>query len=277
MNTRALVTLAVGENYSAIWREFCEPNWRRYAEKYHFDLICLSQLLDTSSQAQGRSPAWQKCLIPNFAQRYERVIWIDADVVINDRVAPDIAEGVPVEKVGAVPEHRYSHIEPQTSQELLERMREFWPHLRRRGDTVQEYYQDWGLPGDCDRAINTGVMVLSPRHHRPLLEHVYYTYQEKVGREWHMEMRPLSYELNRAGLVHWIDPRFNLMWLDQKLLYYPFLLKPRAGSIKRKIAKFTVLDIMRDCINAAFQRSFFFHLGGLQMEEMRLIDGTEGR
>jgi hypothetical protein len=32
----------------------------------------------------------------------------------------------------------------------------------------------------------------SPQYHRELLEKTYTTYEEKGGREWHMEMRPLS-------------------------------------------------------------------------------------
>jgi hypothetical protein len=28
-----------------MWQQVCKPNWQRYAEKYHLDLICLSQPL----------------------------------------------------------------------------------------------------------------------------------------------------------------------------------------------------------------------------------------
>jgi len=287
-NTQAMVTLVVGESYSAIWQQLCEPNWRRYAEKYHLDLICLSQPLDTSKRAQERSAAWQKCLIlsQDFAQRYEQVVWMDADIMINNRTAPNVIEGVPVEKVGAAQEITLSHTEPKTARELLDRIGEFWPHLRPMVRyTAREYYTVYGLPDECDQVINTGVMVLSPRHHQALLEKVYYTYEEKRGREWHQEMRPLSYELNHAGLVHCIDSRFNLMWFPQQLLYYPFLLQPQIGSalpsrVKRKLRKLTGLDPLRTlqiaCINAAFQRSYFFHLGGLHMEEMSMIHQRAG-
>jgi hypothetical protein len=40
MNTKAMVTLALGESYSALWQQICKPSWQRYAEKYHLDLIC---------------------------------------------------------------------------------------------------------------------------------------------------------------------------------------------------------------------------------------------
>jgi hypothetical protein len=287
-NTRAMATLVVGESYSAIWHQVCEPNWQRYAEKYHLDLVCLSQPLDTSKRAQERSAAWQKCLIlsQDFAQRYEQVVWMDADIMINNRTAPSVVEGVPVEKVGAAQEMTLSHTEPKPGRELLDRIGEFWPNVQPViRYTPREYYTVYGLPDDCDRVINTGVMVLSPSHHRALLEKVYYAYEEKRGREWHMEMRPLSYELNHAGLVHWIDSRFNMMWLPHKFLYYPFLLQPQIGSalssrVKRKLCKLIGVDPLRTlhtaCINAAFQRSYFFHLGGIYMEEISMINQQAG-
>jgi hypothetical protein len=263
MNRRALVTLVLGQEYAAIWRQICQPNWQRYADKFHLDLICLDQPLDTSQRAQQRSPAWQKCLILSqpCVQYYEQVVWMDADILINHRRALNVFDDVPVEKVGAAEEFRFSG---SPGCEMLDRMSEVWPHVRPMIQyTPREFYAAFGLPDDCDHAINTGVMVLSPLH-QALLEKVYYQYEEKPGRAWHMEMRPLSYELNRAGLVRDIDPRFNVMWLCQKFLHYPFLLRPR---LKHKLCGFDSA-----CINVAFQRSYFFHLGGMYVADMRMIE-----
>src|SRR5262249_2560197 len=56
-----------------------------------------------------------------------------------------------------------------------------------------------------------GVLVLSPRHHRELLEHVYNSYQDLGGEQMNYEMRPLSFEIQENGLQHWIDNRFNAL------------------------------------------------------------------
>lgn len=275
MNAQAIVTLALGD-YAGMWRRFCEPNWKQYAEKHGFDLICLEQPLDASIRAQNRSPSWQKCLVASLevAQRYERIVWLDADIVINNGAAPNITDDVPLAKVGAVPELRYTHTAPELARELRERMREFWPHARHMiPDTAAEYYQSWGLPGACDRVMNAGVMVLSPRHHRAALEHVYYTYQDRPGPGWHMEMRPLSYELNRAGLVHWLDRRFNLFWLEQQFLHYSFLFQAAMKrNAERAIGRLIGYDPLRLCINVAFRRSYFFHIGGAQLNDIRHVD-----
>jgi hypothetical protein len=274
-NKKAIVTLAVGGKYHANWKKFCEPNWKQYADRYGFDLVCLESPLDTSERAQARSVAWQKCLILgiDFAGNYDQVVWIDSDIMIN-ACAPDLTTGVPLDKVGAAEDASYSEMV------FLKRAFKLWPGAI-INQTPQEYYSMYGLPADCDRVLNTGVMVLSPRFHRTILEHVYYAYEEKGGREWHMEMRPLSYELVKAGAVHWIDSRFNRMWPIEEIVHYPFLLQGPApqglrARIEQKIQTVANSSSSRRlraaCLNATFQSSYFLHLGGMQTNEMQMVN-----
>jgi len=273
-NQKAIVTIAIGQNYYANWKKFCEPNWRQYGERYGFDLICLERPLDTSERARMRSVAWQKCLIlgQDFAGSYDQICWIDSDIMIN-AFAPDIAAGVPLDKVGATYETTFSPV-------YLKRAFMLWP-TSIINYTPQEYYSTYGLQADCDKVLNTGVLVLSPRFHRTILEHVYNSYEEKGGREWHMEMRPLSYELVKAGAVHWIDPRFNLMWPSEEIMHYPFLLQPPArqglrARIERKIRTVVNSSSLRRlhaaCLNASFQSSFFLHFGGNDTDQMEMVN-----
>ena len=103
-NSKAIVTLAVGDDFAAQWERLCRANRQKYAERHGYDLICFKEPLDDSERAVRRSPSWQKCLIlsqPSVA-RYERVVWMDADILINCVSAPCVVEGVAAEKVGAV-------------------------------------------------------------------------------------------------------------------------------------------------------------------------------
>jgi hypothetical protein len=273
-NQKAIVTLAIGEKYHTPWKKYCEPNWRRYADRYGFDLICLESPLDTSERARMRSVAWQKCLIlsQNFASGYDQMVWIDSDIMFNSG-APDITASVPLEKVGAAYEMTFSPV-------YLNRAFKLWPTAI-INYTPREYYSAYGLQPDCDKVLNTGVMVLSPGFHRTILERVYYSYEEKGGREWHMEMRPLSYELVKAGVVHWIDPRFNLMWPSEEIIRYPFLVKPPAqqglrARIERKIKSVVNSSSSRRlraaCLNATFQSNFFLHFGGNDTDQMEMVN-----
>src|SRR3972149_742593 len=227
--SKAIVTLAIGHRYRTSWRRFCEANWRQYTDKHGYDLICIEEPLDSSARASQRSPAWQKCLIlsQSFAREYERVVWLDADILINSRAAPCVVDAVPVEKAGAV--EVFSEPKPELNADALRRMYEYWGPVTIANYSPEDYYRNWGLPGGFDKVLSSGTLVLSPAHHREILEHVYYGYEEKGGPEWNLEMRPLGYELQKAGVVHWIDHRFVLNWYEYRFLYYPFLIDWRVS------------------------------------------------
>ena len=274
-NTKAIVTIAIGEKYYANWKKFCEPNWKQYGDKYGFDLICLERPLDTSERARARSISWQKCLVlsQDFAASYDRIVWIDSDIMFNNACAPDITVGVPLDKVGAVEDLTFSHLA------FLKRAFKLWPEAV-INYTPQEYYSAWGLPGDCDEFFNPGVMVLSPQFHRTILEHVYYDYEEKGGLEWHMEQRPLCYELLKAGIVHWIDLRFNIVLEFEEIAQYPFLRPPPAPTglgvrIERKIQEvvnsYSLRTLRAAALNTLFQSSFCLHFSGNRIEEMQMV------
>jgi hypothetical protein len=283
-NSKVIVTLAVGNAYWQPWKSTCEANWRTYGAKHGYDIICFDKPLDNSARARNRSPAWQKCLIlsQDVLQKYERVVWIDSDILINHHVAPAIDAEVPLEKVGAVEEFTYSDNFGTLPHQLLERMYSYWKKSVINYSS-KEYYTNYGLPSGFDKVVQTGVLVLSPRHHRSLLEKVYNNHEEKGGPEWNYEMRPLSYELLKADAIHWVDPRFNLMWVYSLFLHYPFLTNHKTGSsfgdrLKRKLA--AAMDapsfntVQGACLTAAFLNSFFFHVGGVGMEKLKFVDQT---
>ncbi|MGP8244585.1 MAG: hypothetical protein ACLQVN_08715, partial [Bryobacteraceae bacterium] len=186
-----------------------------YARAYGFDVIALDQPIDTSERARRRSPAWQKCLIlshPKIAD-YEQVVWMDSDIVVNDK-APDVASGVDATCVGAVDcntvdaERAFPILAASWGADGIDPI---------RGD----FHAAYGLPANLPHVVQTGVLVLSPKHHRPVLESVYRDYEDKGGAEWCYEMRPLSYELQRQCCLHWLDPRFNRSWLEYVALNSP--------------------------------------------------------
>jgi hypothetical protein len=285
-NLQAIVTLVIGEKYLKRWKKLCQENWQNYADKHGYDLIVIDTSLDRSERALKRSPAWQKCLIlsQEFSQQYERIVWIDSDILINSAIAPCIVKDVPIDKVGATDE--YSWPTPQLYDQILERKYDYYEYAR--FNPVNDYkaklfYSNYGLPPKFDRIVQTGVMVLSPHHHRQILEKVYFEYEDKGQAQWNYEMRPLSWELLEADYVHWIDPRFNVIWFDYLCLYYPFLLeKPRPISIlklQRKLRQFSSnigilphLKLKKVCANTAFMNSFFLHFSGPGGGEMPLIN-----
>jgi hypothetical protein len=266
------------------WKKHCEANWREYADKHGYDLLCLDRPLDTSDRANKRSPSWQKCLIlsQDFSQDYERIVWVDSDVLVNIKTAPSIVEDVPIDKVGAAELFCYSKQAGSSGHEAMDRMFDYWKQAV-INPRAEDYYTKYGLPNGFDTVVQAGVLVASPAHHRSIFEKVYYNYEEKGGPEWHYEMRPLSYELLKGDLVHWIDPRFNLLWLDEMFLHYPFLTNPRRsrGILAKIINKMGRLgnglsrdEIRHACVGVTFLNSYFLHFGGSELRDMQSLDTT---
>jgi hypothetical protein len=290
-NSKLIVTLAIGDRYLSAWKKSAEPGWRKYGAVHGYDVLCIDHSLDTSDRAEKRSPSWQKCLMldQSFSRDYERIVWIDSDVMINTTCAPSITEGVPLEKVGAV--DAFSMPSRELCLLALKRCYEFWESHggNVNYETPKEYHVNYGLPAfNHEQVVQCGVMVLSPKHHRDLLLKAYHEYEDKGGPEWHYEARPLSWELLNANVVHWIDHRFNQLWMFYKLMHYPFLVGHQSnGSFnsraKRKLARlfglqgkdigalYTREDIEVVCANTAFLNSYFLHFGA-SLDEMKLVD-----
>ncbi len=272
-NSKAIVTLVIGDQYLKSWKRLCQVNWQKYAEKHGYDLVCIDAPLDTSERAQKRSPAWQKCLIlsQDFSKNYERIVWIDSDILINPTIAPCIAKEIPIDKVGVVNEWTsptqdfYAH--------TVNRKYEYYKlaglHFI-EDSTPDKFYSNYGLKAKFNGVVQTGVMVLSPQYHRQILEKVYFEYEDKGLPQWNYEMRPLSWELLEADTVHWIDSRFNVIWNDYMHLHYPFLLEKSNSQfinrIQRKLRQISletkILNNKKVYVNTAFLNSFFLHFAG---------------
>jgi hypothetical protein len=247
---QAIVTLAIGAQYAERFERHCRAGWTAYAQRHGFDLIVITDPLDTSERARSRSPAWQKCLVLGAPQLtgYDRVVWVDSDICINPS-APSVIDGVPLERIGATDEHQFpSPAARQASVEAIIALspdngvidKRFWSAWRDPG----LWHGYFGLPSGQAHIVQTGVMVLSPQHHRSVLERVYNAYEDRGGKQFNYEMRPLSHEIQAHGLQHWIDPRFNA------LVWWLFL------------AQQVSTDALPHFVQEYYRRNFFLHFAG---------------
>lgn len=265
---KAIVTLLIGQHYQQRWKTICAKNWQRYADKHDYDLICIDKPLDTSAMAHGRSPAWQKCLIlgDERVKRYDKVVWIDSDILINPN-SPCIVSNVTEDKVGAVSAFtQFAEPLPGKDQMLIDRIIEFWNWPYRN---AKEFYSGALLPDSFDQVVQTGVMVLSPHIHNSILEYTYHHYDETPLSNF--EMDALSYELLKANCIHWLDDKFNKIWLACMAMHYPLLLPPKKTEIKpirvwkrltRGHYQLPPKKATTPALNIAFLNNYFLHFAG---------------
>jgi hypothetical protein len=225
MNESAIVTLAIGEPYFSNWNTYCAANWRAYAERHGFDLIVLTEPLDLSPRAAARSTSWQKCLVLSqaFAARYRQIVLLDSDIAINANIAPPVTDNVPLERIGGVISG--SHLHEDLRVVFLSHIRgKTYPYQRGLAhwdDDQQSYYRLYGFPPPAEGIVQGGVLVTSPEHHRDLFLQVYQAQYEQSHRTF--EQIPLSFEILRHNLFHPLDTRFNSVFFETMLVFYPHL------------------------------------------------------
>lgn len=277
MNERCLVTLVLGEFHQDHFERYFRPGWQRYCERHGIDLLAIDEPLDQSARARTRSPAWQKCLILSDARvrRYQRVAWIDADILIHPK-APDVFDHVRPGLVGAVdawdtalgldPDETRRHLQAALAR------RGIASHIDR---TPQAYHLDWGLPSGHARVVQTGLLILEPAAHEDALLHAY---EHAPTTEYHYEMPPLSHEIQARHEVDWLDNRFNLPWLDQLYGRVPGLLDMMPGMTERLLMWASrgryasrMERIIRSILREVSDQSWFLHFAG-SIRDVRYLD-----
>lgn len=140
-SSRAIVTLCIGNDFDQLAR-LTHPLMRDYANKMHADFIIID------SPELGISPIhYEKYQLANLLNKYERVLFIDTDVVVRPN-SPDLFEYVPKNMFGAYLASKHSDCHDAS----LEK--------------VQDELGSLGWKKDY---FNSGVMVLS-RDHQPLFD-----------------------------------------------------------------------------------------------------------
>ena len=219
MVKKALVTISFGHD-KHIYDSVFLPSMKAYAKKYNYDFICIDKPFDSSITNSVMGFRMQKLLVCSqiWSSDYDFIVCMDADIIINVDQAPDIIQGIPEGKIGAVCERKLYKLE--FSKKVWQRWR---PDLPQTG---QEYYRKYGYPDEYENQFNSGVMVYQPKHHANFLLDLY---NKNIQRIVHSkepndgDQDILSYHVQKNNLIHWLDDRWNMVWVLYKILFYPFL------------------------------------------------------
>ena len=250
MNKTALVTLVVGDKYKLNWEKFSKKSFEDYSKKHNFDFVLIESEIDSSTQAKNKSLAWQKLLIGKITelQKYETLIWVDADIIINVDFAPNILDDIPKNRIGVVRYH------PLLSHPLFSKY-----FINRKGRKSSEEFKleilnAHKLEASTDCLINSGVLVV-PQNLLHVLESTYYKYAS-VNHPQHQEQVYLAYELYVNKLTYFIDDKFNAVWYEYKCGPY---FKDQSKELNKELIKKVLSEV------------YFFHFAGNQ-DDMLLLE-----
>jgi hypothetical protein len=266
-NTKALVTIAIGDAYVQPWKLHCYPSWKRYADRHGYDIVLITTPLDSSPRATSRSPSWQRLLILHHpaVAKYDDVVWLDADIVINTETSPCVvATSASLASneatIGAVTGSDSTTADP-VLEAAVNRRQTYLRQTLNQGLTWNKVYRLNGFQTDLDAGFNAGVMVVKPAQHRLVFQEVYESYQQ-TPHSW-LEGVPLAYHLMSRQLVHHIPSAFNVNASQVFYEHYPFLLA--AQSVDPVLMKAVVATML--------ENSHFLHFlgGGIVRNAMTFV------
>jgi hypothetical protein len=191
---RAIATLVIGHKAEALYR-LCQPTFQAYARRIGADLRVIRR---NRFHGQQVSNYFGKLELGRLLERYERVLYLDCDVMVSADT-PDLFAEVPAETLGVY----HEGLE-------IDRTEEFARIEARFGR----------IPGwTTARYFNSGVMVLG-RTHRPLFD----TPASFEMGTYFYDQTYLNWKAQSLHLaMHSLDRRFNGM--------YPYVATPEEALI----------------------------------------------
>jgi len=135
---KAVLTIAIGPDYHRIG-QLTHPILRKYAKKIGAEFVVINKKFISQT-----TPHWEKFQIFNLLEKYERILYLDSDLIIRDD-CPDLFKIVPPEKLGVFNEAPFT----DRSKELMIDI------CKQYGETLQSWNGKY---------YNSGVMVISQKH-----------------------------------------------------------------------------------------------------------------
>lgn len=175
----AVLTIAMGEHYQKL-SKITHPTIKHYADKIGAEFIVIDQ-----QKISQTTPHWEKFQIFNLLNVYDRILFIDTDIIIRED-APNIFDEVPDTELGLFNEAPWT----DRSKELLI-------------DTCKAY--DTKLDGWDGKYYNSGVMVISRCH-----KHLFKKPDKEVFNFYEQTYLNMIFALNKPKIFD-ISYKFNRM------------------------------------------------------------------
>ena len=203
---------------------------------------------------------------------YDRVVWLDSDIVINPAHAPSIVEQVPQDKIGvALFGDLVDHLHPLVLERLADAFHECGGSLPELQAFWPNYYKHAGLDADPNKRFNTGVLVMTPVIYGPFLRGIFEKYSKNA---FDYEQTYLNFEMLQSNNYVLLDSRFNLQVGDAILKHYPnlfFLDQEAAVLVKNELFSF----LAKLCLLTIYDNNYFLHYCGVKWQAPLMTEGLK--
>ena len=268
----ALVTIAIGDQHYAKWKENCLPSWMLYAKYNDLGIVVYTENLISRENLLWKKPQWQKMLLPErLSLDYENlksVCYLDTDILINP-FAPNVFEEL---RPGYVASVSVRNNLPYPLEPLLKRLvllrREYidrdYPLDSGIFASLETLYKENDLPPQNDE-ICTGVLLFNVSEFAGIMKEWFYLFPPNIktitndGEQTH-----LNYLLISNRYLHTISYDWQTIWSYESAWYYPHLFEN----------KFENLNDVHNAIRDTLFRTNFLHFAGSWPESTNWQDST---
>ena len=207
-----LVTLAVGPAYYGRFMQIFMRSQFEYTKRVGYDYKIINKSIDDGSAATISLEKQLLCSQP-WAQEYDYLIFLDADILVSPDAPPIhvLCEGT--DKIGVIDEM----CQPTREERRALHLRSGWEK------TVNEYYSMCQLDINTDYVYNTGVLVFQPKKHAEFCKAIYDKYrinQMTHPRKYHYEQAVVNYEYQMADMCLPLSSQWNAVWSLYKNTIY---------------------------------------------------------
>ena len=213
-----LITICIGEKYLQQYNTLFRPSQEKYAKKCGYDFKVITDYID--GPIHPHMITMQKWLVCDYNSNteYDFIIFIDADIIINENTPPIHNEYNFGDKIGVV----------NQSQPTLQARIEGQIH-KGYEVTANDYYKKYvGVDfKNVEHIINSGVLVLQPKYHKIFLRTLYNIYKtNRINNQWHYEQSTLGYEIQKNNMHYFMDMKWNALWANNKYYFNTMKKKP---------------------------------------------------
>lgn len=192
----AIVSIAIGKDFEAL-AKVTWPRLKKYAQRIGADFIPI-----TEQKVSVTSPHWEKFQLYDYLQVYDRIIYMDCDIVIRND-ADNLFDVVPYGSIGMFDEA---------------------PFTNNRGYSIEKGSEDYNIKDFMwdGKYYNTGIIVLSKEHRylfkkpeKEIFNFFEQTYINLVVQKYGGQVHDLHFKYNRMSCMDAIsgEPRHSCQFI----------------------------------------------------------------
>ena len=259
MKDNCIICMVIGKRCKSQY-DALKASLRAYANKCNADVKLITDLPDKSMK---RSILAQKLLIPSMFLNYERIAFLDLDIIIN-KDAPNIFTENTNSAFSAC-------VSPRSSIGYKNTCRYVWNRPKILEESNLSYFTDRGFPSNeaLNHTINGGVMLMNPNLIGELFRDAYHSDLPTVSNEEPIAayisqindfFEPLDDRYN-AQVIHELSSELGLAFRSTQTKYFSLLKKFHRHAPSILHNKFYPSSY-REFIARLVEKSYIIHFAG---------------